>query len=174
MERLQSQGTSASTIKMGRCLRGFSWRQSLISQIHVSPWDTEMDKSSTEDKDNSLYTAQYETCPASSQPPAGAALVFASVDLRRHLQPQHRQWVHELWQEAEYWLCQGALLHRLLVNLFSTDRLLDRIASCPIKSLSIFFEGENNPQFLFFIQVMILRQLMFLLWCVRSCVAAKN
>lgn len=98
---------------MGRCLRGFSWRQSLISQIRVSPRDTEMNKSSTKDKDNSLYTPQYETCPASSQPPAGTALcmslVFASVDLRRRLQPQHRQGVQELWQEAEHWLCRSTV-----------------------------------------------------------------
>lgn len=38
------------------------------------PHETEMNKSSTKDKDNSLYTPEYEACPESSQPLAGTAL----------------------------------------------------------------------------------------------------
>lgn len=37
-----------------------------------------MSKPPTKDTDNSLYTPQYQTGPASSQPPAGTALFMSS------------------------------------------------------------------------------------------------
>lgn len=109
-----------------------------------------MNKSPTKDKGNSLYTPQYQSHPASSQPLAGTALCTSSGLCQRGCQDTPPA----VGQVASVFTGVGGRrlavlrsnhLTRLLLNLFSSDiGCQTDLAPFPIKPFFNFFLKKKN------------------------------
>lgn len=127
------------------------------------PHETEMNKSSTKDKDNSLYTPWYETCPAFSQLPAGTALCTSS-GLCQHgsqeVPPSHGT-------GSVGMSCGRRQNTGCAKEHCSTGEFVFHLALCPTESLFNPFWKKKQPPISLLYPSHDFKTLMFLLWRVR-------